>query len=76
MHKQNKSGEREKREGEREGVRTPHQIRDIISPGAVHDAVQAVGNGKDSAVWKLFADSGLNQVVCFQINCCCGLIQD
>lgn len=50
MHKQNKSGEREKREREREGVRTPRHIRDTNSPGAVHDAVQAVGNGEDSAM--------------------------
>lgn len=46
------------------------------SPGAVHDGMQAVGNSEDSAVWKLFADGVLNQVVCLQVNSCCGFIQD
>ena len=57
---------------------SPHGnlFRNTISPGAIHDAVQAVGNGEDSAVWKLFADGGLNQVIRLQVNSCCGLIQD
>lgn len=51
-------------------------FRNTISPGAIHDAVQAVGDGEDSAVWKLFADGGLNQVIRLQVNSCRGLIQD
>ena len=50
--------------------------QDANLPGAVHNAVQAVSNGEDSTVWKLFADGVLNQVVCLQVNSCCGLIQD
>lgn len=46
------------------------------SPGAVHDAVQAVGNGEDSTVGKLLADGGLNQVVRLQVDGGCGLVQD
>lgn len=38
--------------------------------------MQAVGDGEDSAVRKLFADGGLNQVVRLQVDGCCGLIQD
>lgn len=53
-----------------------NQCQDGGSPGAVHDAVQAVGNGEDSAVRKLLADGGLNQIVCLQVNGCCGLIED
>lgn len=45
-------------------------------PGAVHDAVQAVGNGEDSAVRELLADGGLNQIVCLQVDGCSGLVQD
>lgn len=46
------------------------------SPGAVHDAVQTVGNGEDRAVGKLFTDSVLDQVVRLQVDGCRGLIQD
>lgn len=51
----------------------PHQgiLGDTNWPGAVHDAVQAVGNGEDSTVWKLFADGVLNEVVCLQVHSCC-----
>lgn len=46
------------------------------SPGAVHDAVQTVGNGEDRALGKLFTDGVLDQVVCLQVDGCRGLIQD
>lgn len=46
------------------------------SPGAVHDAVQTVGDGEDRAVGKLFSDGVLDQVVCLQVDGCRGLIQD
>lgn len=46
------------------------------SPGAVHDAVQTVGDGEDRAMGKLFADGVLDQVVCLQVDSCCSLIQD
>lgn len=45
-------------------------------PGAVHDAVQTVGDGEDRAVGKLCADGVLDQVVCLQVDSCRGLIQD
>ena len=65
-------------DGNKTSVKTADQnpLRDADSPGAVHDAVQAVGDGEDSAVRELCADGFLNQVVCLQINSCCGLIQD
>lgn len=50
--------------------------RDTNSPGAVHDAVQAVGDSEDRAVWKLLVDGSLNQVVSLKVNSRCGLIQD
>lgn len=46
------------------------------SPGAVHDAVQAVGDGEDGAVRELFANRILNQVVRLQVHSCRGLVQD
>lgn len=51
-------------------------LRYAASPGAVHYSVQAVGDGQDGAVWKLFADGVLNQVVCLQVNSCRGLVQN
>lgn len=50
--------------------------RNSDAPRAVHDAVQAMCDGEDSAVWKLFADGILNEVVRLQVNSCCSLIQD
>lgn len=48
----------------------------VNAPGAVHDAVQTVGNGEDRAVGKLCTDGVLDQVVCLQVDGCRGLIQD
>ena len=45
-------------------------------PGAVHDALQAVGDGEDGAVGELLADGGLDQVIRLQVNRCGGLVQD
>lgn len=45
-------------------------------PGVVHDCVEAVRYHQDSAVLKLRADGGLNQVVCLHVHGCCGLIQN
>lgn len=50
--------------------------RNTDSPGAVHDTVQAVGDGEDGAVRELFADRILNQIVCLQVYSCRGLVQD
>lgn len=45
-------------------------------PGVVHDGVEAMRYGEDSAVLKLRADGGLDQVVRLHVYSCRGLIQN
>ena len=45
-------------------------------PVTVHDGVQSVGDGQDGAGGELAPDSGLNQVVRFQVNSGRGLVQE
>ena len=45
-------------------------------PGVVHDGVESVSDGQDSAVLKLGADGGLDQVVHLQVHSSCGLVQN
>lgn len=47
-----------------------------LLPVVVHDRVQAVCNSKNSAVVKLGANGGLDQVVCLKIYSRCRLIQN
>lgn len=43
-------------------------------PVVVHDGVQAMSYGQDSAVRKLRADGGLDQIVRLHVDCCRGLV--
>lgn len=70
------SGLDEIRRGERRWKDLRETKLNASSPGAVHDAVQTVGDGEDRAVGKLFTDGVLDQVVCLQVDSCRGLIQD
>lgn len=45
-------------------------------PGVVHDGIEPVGDGQDSAVLKLGPDGGLDQVVRLTVYSCSGLIQN
>lgn len=62
--------EREKKQNTSTGSLDRH------TPGVVHDGVEAVSDGQDSAVLKLCADCGLDQRVCLQVHSCCGLVQN
>lgn len=46
------------------------------SPCVVHDGVEPVSNGQDSAVVKLRPDGRLNEVIGFEVHGRGGLIQD
>ena len=45
-------------------------------PVVVHDGVQSVCYGDDSAVRELTADGFLDQVVCLKVHGCRGLVQN
>lgn len=47
-----------------------------VLPAVVHDGVEAVRNGEDCTIIKLSTNGGLDQLVCLQVNSCCGFIQN
>ena len=51
-------------------------LEDLINSHIiVHNGIQPVGDGEDSAVRKLYSDGFLDEVIRLKVNSSCGFIQ-